>query len=553
MTEEPKLPEGQTLQSPYVLIPAYDQQGEKDDQIDLVGFIEVLWRRKLLVLLVPLLFGLTAFVFTLRTPSMYSARATLVFRPPQVPASLNPEPLSLDSLNLKLIIESDLIAGRLTSELLQKKVVEPDTSIEQIQAMLSVELLSEFDSRMDLVVEMGSPEKVMTIANTWAQLSVVESESQSQSRLQASLRLVESQYQMTRKKLTDLELERKEQRDHSVHALLELEKSWSTRILDFSSETERLQNEYEKETQRLQLQFADQWKLDVLREELRIRKAKLAQYGNDVMDTEFTIKTKKDALTQIAEQAQSQPQYLVLSKALTDDALWEQLKGSEAGLPEELNQIKLRSEVLNPAYQSLLEQLTATQIEYDTLIPKKDHLRNEVESLHKAIDELQSFLTTKEVERFALHKNRETEMNNLQVKHRIQREVLDKARASERYLLGHERDLRVTELTRGIAGMSSFFQPIAEKNREVQLDRSDEEPFVKIGVLAVESRRLMARRTTWDSLIALAVGFILSVMLAFAFEYAQSIKVNDFPERQIKVSRSRSLGLESDSPTATRR
>ena len=63
----------------------------------------------------------------------------------------------------------------------------------------------------------------------------------------------------------------------------------------------------------------------------------------------------------------------------------------------------------------------------------------------------------------------------------------------------------------------------------------------------------MGRRTSLNSLIALVVGFMMSVMLAFVLEYAQSISLTESSGRDVQVSPSRSPGLELDSPSATRR
>ena len=74
---------------------------------------------------------------------------------------------------------------------------------------------------------------------------------------------------------------------------------------------------------------------------------------------------------------------------------------------------------------------------------------------------------------------------------------------------------------------------------QARLAKVQEEPDVKIGALAVAPGRPAARRTSLNTLIALVVGFTLSVLLAFLLEYVQSISVTASSKREIEVPSSR--------------
>jgi len=547
VTEDRKPPEGQSQQPTYVPIPAYYLPEEQDDQLDLAVYIRVLLRRRFLILLGTLACGLGAFVLNLREADTYQAKAILISQPPQFSTELKPAPLSMETI--QAMLESDFIASKLRDQLIEKNVFQPDTPIEQIKGMLSVEIYAE--PLIDLVVEAESPEEAEVVANTWAEVFVGESASLSWRGKQGTLDFIESQYPVVKNSLADLESELKEQQDHYDRALLTLETSWSSRIVDFSTEAERLQREHEKETERLRLEFISRWKPDLRKAELNIQENKVTEFEDELLDTEIAIKTKKDTLTQIKKEIQSQSQYLVLSKAITDEALWDKIGNPQAGLPEELNQIKLRSELLNPIYQDLLDRLTTTQIEYDTLVPKSGHLQSELKRIRKAIDQLQALITEKEIELFALLKDRELELNNLMVERQAQLGNLERGRDSETILVERERDFYVDGLTREKDAAQVTYETLAEQYESARLAKVEEEPDVKIGALAVAPERPMARRTRLNTLIALVVGFMLSVMLAFVFEYAQSISLTDSSHREIKVPLSRSPEIELDSPSTT--
>jgi len=221
----------------------------------------------------------------------------------------------------------------------------------------------------------------------------------------------------------------------------------------------------------------------------------------------------------------------------------------QAGLPEELNRIKLRSELLNPIYQDLLNRLTTTQIDYDTLVPRSGHLRNELESIRKAIDELQSLSTQKEIELFALLKDRELELNNLLADSQAELEILHKTHESEMTRLEREKAFQVTELFREVDAARRAYEPVAERYRSIELTSVQQGPDVKIAAVAVAPGRPAARRTSLNTLIALMVGFMLFVQLAFVLEYAQSISLTESPQREIDISPSPTPGLELDSPS----
>lgn len=330
----------------------------------------------------------------------------------------------------------------------------------------------------------------------------------------------------------DRQSELKKAQEDYERTLLRLDESWSSRIVDFGKETERLQKEHQKETERVRLEFINRWKPDLLKAQLKIQEAKLTKFQDQLLETEIAVKTKRDTLTQIKKQIQSQPQYLVLSKAMTDEALWDKIESVQAELPEELN------------------RLPTTQIEYEALVPKSDHLKSELERIRETIDELQSLITEKEIELFALLKDTELELKHLLVDRKTELAVLTKAHESEVTRLKREKDFQINESNREVAAARRAYEPVAEKYKSVELAKVQlEESDVKIRALAVAPGRPIGRRTSLNTPVALVVGFMLSVLLAFVLEYAQSISLTESPQAEIDISPSPTPGLELDSPS----
>ena len=61
----------------------------------------------------------------------------------------------------------------------------------------------------------------------------------------------------------DRQSELKKAQEDYERTLLRLDESWCSRIVDFGKETERLQKEHQKETERLRLEFISRWKPDL--------------------------------------------------------------------------------------------------------------------------------------------------------------------------------------------------------------------------------------------------------------------------------------------------
>ncbi len=150
-------------------------------------------------------------------------------------------------------------------------------------------------------------------------------------------------------------------------------------------------------------------------------------------------------------------------------------------------------------------------------------------------------------------KDTELELKHLLVDRQTELAILTKAHESEVTRLKREKDLQINELNREVATARKAYEPVAEKYKSVELAKAQqEESDVKIRALAVAPGRPIGRRTSLDTLVALVVGLMLSVLLAFVLEYAQSISLAESSQREIDLSPSPTPGLELDSPSLPR-
>ncbi|MFQ5740467.1 MAG: GumC family protein [Acidobacteriota bacterium] len=598
-----KDPTNGPMPSPYVLTPVPFPAYEPENQINMAVYLRMLWRRRHLILLGTLLCGLAAFAVSKMLPPTYQAKATLILQAPQFSTELKPAPLSVEMY--QSILESDFMATKVKEILVAKKIVDPEVRIEEITGMLSVGVHSESGQirqallpLIDLVVEGDTPEKVEAVANTYAHAFVKESVGLSSRGKQDTLDFIQAQYPAVSKLLANQETELKVKQNYYGRNLVDLEKRWAQRILgfkketetlktafaketerlktDFILETERLKTEHGQETERLKQEFLNRWKPDLLADEVKLKKEKLSKFQDDLLETELGIKTLKDTQEQLSRQIGKQPQFLVLSKAITDEALWAKLGKDKSGrLPEELQRLKLQSQHLNPIYQGLLDQLIATQVKYDTLIPRKEHLKKEIERVESEIDELKSKIAEEEIEwnklvtgraldLTTLLKTRELNLKRLVQDRALDLKVLTDKRASEEGIeekrkknaiaeFERERDTEVQKSTRETEDVKSVYEVLAPKYEMARLAESEEESDVKIGALAVVPERPIGPRVLFNTAAALAVGFMLSLMWAFVAEYTQSFPAIDSQSTGTGLPPTRGLGLESEQVPESRR
>jgi hypothetical protein len=115
-----------------------------------------------------------------------------------------------------------------------------------------------------------------------------------------------------------------------------------------------------------------------------------------------------DARIQLAvrqKQAEEQAPVLVLAKAITDEALWNQVsKDGKVSQKEQANlgRYHLQSEQVNPIYQELAAEINRLQVTIETFREREGFLKGEIPQLQIQVLSLQSRLDTLEVKEAVL-------------------------------------------------------------------------------------------------------------------------------------------------------
>jgi len=123
-----------------------------------------------------------------------------------------------------------------------------------------------------------------------------------------------------------------------------------------------------------------------------------------------------------------------------------------------------------------------------------------LERIRETIDALQSLITEKEIELFALLKDTALELKHLLVDRQTELAVFTKAHESEVTRLKREKDFQINESSREVAAARKAYEPVAEKYKSVELAKAQlEESDVRIRALAVAPGRPIGRRTSLRS------------------------------------------------------
>ncbi len=484
MSEERERPEDRMIQPAYVLAPGYYPDWEPEAQVSLADYVKVLWRKRLLIIGGTLGLALAAFLVSLLLPKKYEASASLLVQPPVFATELRAEPFSVETY--QEIINSDFVKREIERRLVEKGDLKADEGLGTLSTQVFTSKLREggYTPVIRLIVRAESPDKAQAVANAWADASVEETSGLASKGKKGALEFIRKEYPSSKERLSGIEEQLKNTQDQYDRRLRDLQDRWDSRITSFKA----------------------QWNLDVMSRETDALEKRLTENVVALNDLQLQIKEVKDSLDQLKAQIKTQPQFITISKAISDDALWERIgRDPSGGISKELEGIKLHSEALNPVYQTLLQRLVDTQVQYETLGPQEQHLEDQIAAQRKDIKAQNELLLTKQMELTRLTRNRDTELT----------------------LLKREQAFKSGQLQREVENSQTSFKTLAEKWEVAKLAQAEEDQDVKVGARAVAPRRAVSPRPLLNAAIALVVGLMLSIVLAFVVEFVQTGSLNE--------------------------
>jgi hypothetical protein len=327
--------------------------------------------------------------------------------------------------------------------------------------------------------------------------------------------------------------------------------------------------EYEAYAENKRLAFSRDRQINVLRKHLANLVTTLDTSRTILPDLENRIKTIDIELAVYNQNLEKEQPTFVLSKAITDDALWDQVatKGRVSEQKQEpLSRYKLQTEEANPVYRQLVAQITDLRIKKELYQQRIVFLKREIPELQKERLELQNALDTLEIAEQTLNQsledklfvlNKQIEIEETPILNKLQRRRLAFADHRAFYF---ERKQQLETLEREIQRIqidadfqrdrftiwSDEIQNIAVIADSLQITRTQlqrnlevyKETFQRFSRLIEEARisleqaagdlqvissasEASARSNTKYFLIIVLAGGMVAVFLAFILEYIQ--------------------------------
>jgi capsular polysaccharide biosynthesis protein len=449
-------------------------------------------------------------------PKVYQAAATLFLLPTKPSAerlaTLTPE-------TYQSLIESDFVKAQV-----QQAVPQGLSARGGIAKNLRAELVVKGNQPyklIDLIAQADTPEKAALLANTWAEISIRESLNLFEREKKSAFKLVEQQQDRTAKNLNAARKELGEKQEAYAGRLLKTQTGWEYKLLDLYKEMERLKNEYQKETERLRLDFVNKHQSDLMKQRLNAKENKLAELEDELVDLVIATKTKKDVLAQIKSEPPPQPKSLALSEAGAEGAPVETAPESSRALPEAVDRPKTRNAPLSPVYQAFIERLADAEIEHNTLARKQEHIRKELDQVRSEIEALRTSIKDRELELFALLKNRELGLDTLEKEQSTRLNVLQAARERDMSALARQRSFEVGDLEKRYDATQRDLIALTQRYDNARMAKDEEEIGVKMGMLAVAPEAPIKPRILFNTAVAFMIGLMTSVVVAFLAEYAK--------------------------------
>lgn len=424
-------------------------QALRDDEIDLREVLMVLWKGKWTIILLVILSALAAGIGgrILLTPS-YEAVATLLIMPPTYQSAIEPESLALETYRDLALTPS--IATQVVEDLdLVNNKGEPLTAGE-ILRRVEVEISAPQVRREEIVQKVGvlkirvswkDPSIARDIANTWVNVFMENTAHIRKSESDEVAQVILKQFGSTEEALRMAEEELLEFRTSDSLPLLtqqvELLRSQLGERRKYVLQTQRNleMKRHQLETTETQLmaleddgewiglltrdveklgdqghpirkrnmdavkqvllseaalaRFEDAANISLLQQDLELERARLAGYQNKLANLKAELPNRKARLEALATSLEEQDEKLVMARSLTTDALWLAL-GNDGQPLEDVTNLRLVDEVINPNYQSVEKMYIDTEMALVTMPEEIQGYKTLVSDSTKRIEALES-------------------------------------------------------------------------------------------------------------------------------------------------------------------
>ena len=426
---------------------------EEEPVVSIWARVDYLWQRRVLILGATIAAAVVAALVTFTMPRRYRAEATIFLTPPTYKTTLRPGVMSVEAY--AQLAETEHMLALVDARLKAKHadLFSSDQDAERgpfvsYSATLSAsrEPQKPYLPIIGLTAIANTPERARTAANAWADVFITEESKISAAGKSNSANFILGEYPKVEEALVSNENALRELLGTQARELAALKAD-----VGVSLKTAQLDS-YE-------------WMV--------------VQQEDALADARRRLGRLRPSVAQLEKEIASTPQYLIVSKAISDEALWRvQSQGGAAGDGDELGKAQLQSQEVNPVYVTLGQRLAEDRVNLNSLGPQIESLEKQLETMRaKAIEVRQSLL------------DGERRIAEMERRHKVEAGSLQRAVDASRY----------------------SFEMLAEKIGEARLAQSEPDKDLKLGAYAGLPSSPAGPRRTLIVAGATAAGFVLSV------------------------------------------
>jgi uncharacterized protein involved in exopolysaccharide biosynthesis len=293
--------------------------------------------------------------------------------------------------------------------------------------------------------------------------------------------------------------------------------------------------------------FLENNKVEIVRRQFTDRNQELSDAQNELSNDEVRVASLEASVAAIQKQLESQDEYIVLKKSITDQALWNHVLNGTSGADDlkKLQDMKLESQEVSPVYLGLVRQSVDLQVELNTLKPKIEGLKVKIVAVDSTVRRLDTELTNDEYQQDRLEnqldiakKNYDSDANRyLALKNSLQTaqsevdilrpkvietELTIKSLTNEVQRMQsdvYQGEMQLKQLDRTVYTYSSTYTMLADKQEQAKIARAERLEDIKIVANAVVPQSPVWPKRTLITITAAIAGFLLSVIFCFLQEY----------------------------------
>jgi uncharacterized protein involved in exopolysaccharide biosynthesis len=340
----------------------------EEEEIDLREYINVLLKRKSIIILISLIAVITAaLVSYFYLKPVYEASTILMISKPKYQVELEPKIQTQFTPEISLATYETLIKDREIEEEVIKKLNlgQPPYELtpDNLQGMITIELLTN-TNLIKINLQSGDPKLTKDIANVWAELFVEKNKDLYLKESKEAQGFIEDQLKISKQNLSTIEEDVK--------------------------------------------QFNETNKIEILDEEIKGKAAKVLNYELRLADIQLSLEKNSAEKEQISAALIKQDKILKLNKSITNDQFFQQLMSTiSKGNFMDIN-LTYVSEETNPIYYNFATQLISTDVSISSLQAEENQLKENISNFNRQLESLGKELASEKLAQSRLEREYNT-------------------------------------------------------------------------------------------------------------------------------------------------